>query len=178
MGAARKYLDSRITQSGQNYRTKDPEVTSESLMNGLDLCLKNNYFGFNNKIFKQKGGVGTGIKLAPPYACLAVGEYEKEVFKDDSPQIVESINFWKRFIDDIFLLFKGSKELCEQLVNYLNSIMPGVIKLKCNYSQSSVEFLDLKIMIKNGKLVTDLFIKPTNLQLYLDYGSNHPKPCI
>ena len=32
-------------------------------------------------------------------------------------------------------------------------------------------------MIKNGKLVTDLFTKPTNLQLYLDYRSNHPEPC-
>ena len=36
-------------------------------------------------------------------------------------------------------------------------------------------FLDLKIMI--GKLLTDLYIKPTNLQLYLDYRSNHPEPC-
>ena len=24
---------------------------------------------------------------------------------------------------------------------------------------------------------TDLFIKPSNLQLYLDYTSNHPEPC-
>ena len=90
---------------------------------------------------------------------------------------LELIQFWKRFIDDILILFKGSKELCDQLVSYLNNIMPGVIKLKCNYSQSSVEFFDLKIMIENGKLVTDLFVKPTNLQLYLDYGSNHPQPC-
>ena len=55
--------------------------------------------------------------------------------------------------------------------------MPGVIKLKCYYSQKSVEFLDLRIMIENGKLATDLFVKPTNLQLYLDYRSNHPQPC-
>ena len=177
MGAARKYFNSRITQGGQNYSTQDPEVSTESLMKGLSLCLKNNYFTFNNKVYKQKEGVGTGIKLAPPYACLAVGDYEKEIFKEDSPQIIETIKFWKRFIDDIFLLFKGSKELCDQLVEHLNNIMPGVIKLKCNYSQTSVDFLDLKIIIENGKLVTDLFVKPTNLQLYLDYRSNHPQPC-
>ena len=32
-------------------------------------------------------------------------------------------------------------------------------------------------MIKNGKLETNLFVKPSNLQLYLDYFSNHPNHC-
>ena len=32
-------------------------------------------------------------------------------------------------------------------------------------------------MIENGKLETNLYIKPTNLQLYLDFFSNHPEPC-
>ena len=40
-----------------------------------------------------------------------------------------------------------------------------------------VEFLDLQIMIENSKLETNLFIKPSNQQLYLDFYSNHPKPC-
>jgi hypothetical protein len=34
-----------------------------------------------------------------------------------------------------------------------------------------------KIKIAKGKIHTDLFIKPTNLQLYLDFLSNHPEPC-
>ena len=32
-------------------------------------------------------------------------------------------------------------------------------------------------MIKNGRLETELFVKPTNLQLFLDYNSNHPTHC-
>ena len=55
--------------------------------------------------------------------------------------------------------------------------MPGVIKFKWNFSTTSIEFLDLRIMIENGKLVTDLYVKPSNLQLYLDYNSNHPQHC-
>ena len=105
-----------------------------------------------------------------------MGEFERQVFVEDPIPGIEEIKFWKRFIDDIFLLFKGSKDCCDQLVSCLNSILPGVIKFKSNYSQSSVEFLDLKIMIEDGRLVTDLYVKPTNLQLYLDYRSNHPKP--
>ena len=55
--------------------------------------------------------------------------------------------------------------------------MPGVVELKCNFSEDTLEFLDLKIMIRNGRLETELFVKPTNLQLFLDYTSNHPTHC-
>ena len=71
------------------------------------------------------------------------------------------------------MLFKG----CEALVNLLNSLQPGVIQFKFDFSNELVEFLDLQIMIENGKLETNLYIKPTNLQLYLDFFSNHPEPC-
>jgi hypothetical protein len=67
--------------------------------------------------------------------------------------------------------------VCEQFVDFLNNLMPGVIKLKANYADESIEFLDLKIMIIDGRLETDLYIRPTNLQLYLDFASNHPFHC-
>ena len=75
------------------------------------------------------------------------------------------------------MLFKGSKQDCEELVEWLNSLHPGVIKFKFEFSTKLVEFLDLEILIENGRIETNLFIKPSNLQLYLDYYSNHPEPC-
>ena len=65
---------------------EDPVVSTESILEGLELCLKNNYFSFNNKFYRQTGGVGTGIKLAPPYACLAMGKFEDKVFKQNDRQ--------------------------------------------------------------------------------------------
>ena len=32
-------------------------------------------------------------------------------------------------------------------------------------------------MIVNGRLETELYVKPTNLQLFLTYDSNHPSHC-
>jgi hypothetical protein len=75
------------------------------------------------------------------------------------------------------MLFMGTAQDCQELVNWLNSLMPGVIIFKFEFSSEVVGFLDLKIIIANGKLHTNLFIKPTNLQLYLDFLSNHPEPC-
>ena len=75
------------------------------------------------------------------------------------------------------MLFKGSESECEDFVNWLNSLRPGVIKYRFEYSRKKVEFLDLEIILENEKIETNLFIKRSNLQLYLDYFSNHPDPC-
>ena len=84
---------------------------------------------------------------------------------------------WKRFIDDVLMLFKGSMQECQNLVNWLNSLYPGVIQFKHEYSTEEVEFLDLIISLEENRLKTNLFIKPSNKQLYLDFQSNHPDPC-
>ena len=120
--------------------------------------------------------MGTGIKLAPPYACLAMGEFEKVAFESDN-QFMDLMLFWKRFIDDVLGLFKGNEAEFEEFVEWLNSIMKGVVKFKSNFSTEKVEFLDLIISKEEGKLKTNLFIKPSNLQLFLDFKSNHPKHC-
>ena len=75
------------------------------------------------------------------------------------------------------MLFRGSKQECVELVDWLNFLCPGVVKFKYEYSTKMVEFLDLQIFVENGRLETNLFIKPSNLQLYLDFFSNHPEPC-
>ena len=75
------------------------------------------------------------------------------------------------------MLFKGSEQQCQELVTWLNSLYPGVIKFKHEFSTEKVEFLDLVISIVNKKLETNLFIKPSNKQLYLDFNSNHPNHC-
>ena len=51
------------------------------------------------------------------------------------------------------------------------------MKFTAKISFTQVEFLDLVVKIENGKLKSDLFIKPSNLKLYLNYNSNHPEPC-
>ena len=101
-------MDSR-TATSSGGADDDPFVSTVSLLAGLDLCINNNYFQFNKKVYQQTGGVGTGIKLAPPYACLAMGRFESLAFNSNSveeKQLLDFIFLWKRFIDDVFMLFK------------------------------------------------------------------------
>jgi hypothetical protein len=105
-----------------------------------------------------------------------MGRFEKTAFNSNF-DLLEKIMLWKRFIDDILMLFKGSEQECENLVKWLNSLYPGVIKFKHEYSTEKVEFLDLIISLEKYRIKTSLFIKPCNKQLYLDFYSNHPDPC-
>ena len=91
--------------------------------------------------------------------------------------LLEKILLWKRFIDDVLMLFRGTREECMELVDWLNTLMPGTIKFKFEFSNEKVNFLDLEIYIEDGRLMSDLYVKPTNSQLFLDYGSNHPQHC-
>ena len=77
----------------------------------------------------------------------------------------------------MFSLLKGTEADCKRLVDYLNTLLTGVVKFTYNYSEQRIEFLDLEISIVDGRLETDLYIKPSNLQLYLHYFSNHPEHC-
>ena len=43
--------------------------------------------------------------------------------------------------------------------------------------QLKVDFLDTKIILENGRLSTDLFVKPTDTHSYLHYTSAHPTHC-
>ena len=77
--ATKQYLESRSFQQDVGISS----VSSESILEALDLCLDSNIFELNEKLFKQIGGVGTGLKLSPTYACLGMGNYENIVFKSN-----------------------------------------------------------------------------------------------
>ena len=48
------------------------------------------------------------------------------------------------------------------------------LKLVMIVSESSVPFLDVRVILKDGKLHSDLYIKPTDKFQYLDFTSCHP----
>ena len=59
-GASKGYLE-----RGREGDRESLKVKTQSILDALDLCLRSNYFKFNDEIYQQIGGIGTGIKLAP-----------------------------------------------------------------------------------------------------------------
>ena len=79
--------------------TKGPIATY--ILDLLNLILHNMYFEFNDEFFLQIGGTAMGTELAPNYANLFMDMFENKAL--DNYPLKPLI--WKRFIDDIFLIW-------------------------------------------------------------------------
>ena len=87
------------------------------------------------------------------------------------------IYFWKRFIDDIFLVFLASHSQINSLMTFMNTISP-TMKYTFTYSKQSVTFLDVQIYLsETRKIKTKLYRKPTDCMTLLHFHSLHPLSC-
>ena len=136
----------------------------------LKFILEENCFRFDDEFYRQIHGTAMGTICAPPYSSIFMGNMENQKILP----IALTILFWKRFIDDIFSIFIGSEEELLALFRQINQLHP-IIKFSFHYSQTSVEFLDIRIIKDaNGYLYSDLYRKPTDTRALLHYTSFHP----
>ena len=156
----------------ENYRAGSEHPTNESIIELLTMVLKKNNFDFNNLHFLQVGGTAMGTRLAPSYANIFMDHFERNfVYTYHIQPLV-----WKRYIDDIFMLWdKGIAEL-QNFIDFLNLCLPS-IKFETNISESEINFLDVKVKLSHGNLSTSLYTKETDTLSYLDYSTCHPVSC-
>ena len=79
-------------------------------------------------------------------------------------------------IDDIFVIWQhGEDELKIFLKNL--GIFIHLLKFTCEYSHEKINYLDVQVIVREGKLITDLHVKQTDSHQYLDPSSCHPCHC-
>ena len=82
--------------------------------------------------------------------------------------------FYKRFDEDGFGVWTGTETELKEFAAFANTIHKNII-VDLGYHKRQIEFLDTLVKIENGHIDTDLYIKPTDKQLYLNSLSNHPR---
>ena len=104
---------------------------------------------------------------------------------------MSSIILYKRFLDDIFMIFQGTTKELHKLLDEINQIHQS---LKCTMRHTSVQFeakedrcdcahqnwipfLDTSCKIEDGKIEIDLYKKDTDRNQYLLTSSCHPIGC-
>lgn len=114
-----------------------------------------------------------GIKYAPSIANLYMGDYD-ETFNLESGRL---LTFYRRFLDDLFGVWTGTKEELTQLFNKLNFLIPG-IEVTPTIHETFVNFLDMyiyKTKLNNKTyLDTGIYFKETASHQLLDCSSFHP----
>ena len=119
----------------------DPlQPSPEALGELANLVLTNNVFEFNGKFYLQTQGTAMGTKMPPSYANIFMGKIEQQLRQIGG----ENIFLWKRFIDDIFMVWLGTEEELKSYLSTINTIR-ATIKFTCEYSKNSTTFLDVTV---------------------------------
>ena len=129
--------------------------------------LENNYIEFGDKTYKQTYGTAMGTPVAVVFANLFLQHLETIVASKLSEEFPL---MFKRYIDDIFAIFKNLLHATKYIEIY-NSIV-DTIKITHTISSTEGIFLDTHVLHpeNSDKLSVKLFQKPQNMYLYL-----HPK---
>ena len=118
-----------------------------------------------------------GTKVAVVLAILTVGYLEIKLhtilpsyFSNDYCLYI--IKWWKRFIDDCFILWKKNKSAIVSRTPQHTSSLNQITKEEAD---ANIPFLDiLVIKTEQGTIEMDIFYKKTNAHRYLAFESAHP----
>ncbi|KAJ1131352.1 hypothetical protein NDU88_009689 [Pleurodeles waltl] len=88
------------------------------------LALTRNYFKFEDSFFLQTQGTSMGSTFAPSLACLYVDHIVRHTILHEDNPYRDQIKLWKRYIDDVLLIWTGSKEEAQEFAVWLNGANP------------------------------------------------------
>ena len=152
------------------HRSRHHKPQIHYLIGLLRMVLTMNNFEFNGEHYLQTGGTAMGTRVAPSFANLFMADFEEKYVYTHEYQP----HWWKRYIDDIFMIWTLGQEKLDIFISFLNSCHPN-IKFTHETSTTCLSFLDTNVkMDSRGNLYTDLYSKPTDTHNYLRYESCHP----
>jgi len=134
----------------------------------VEFVLSSTYFIFNNKCYKQIFGTPMGSPLSPVIADLVLQDLEKSAIE----LLPFRLPFYYRYVDDIILT--APSDSFDQILHAFNAQynrLQFTIEIE---RDKRISFLDLIFINENGKLIFDIFHKPTFSGRYLSYYSHHP----
>ena len=140
----------------------------------LNVTLKNMYFTFEDRIFRQTEGLPMGSSISGILAIL---------FMDKLEQIALSsyrfISPYKRYVDDIYLQ-TANEEKANEFHDIMNGLHPRlkfeIEKPTASPEGLSLSLLDFKVTITtNGESFFEFYKKPAKKPLFVHHQSALPK---
>ena len=162
-----------------------PNFPCNLLLPALEIVMRNNVFSFGNTTWLQQTGTAMGTPCACMLASIYFAYHERTYLL---PKYSNNIIFYRRFIDDVFCLWKPDYSLpfsdkiqFEHFQTDVNNF--GQLRWEFSPLSMTTTFLDLTVtLLPNPHPTQDNFFyphfktfqKPNNLYLYLPPHSGHP----
>jgi hypothetical protein len=138
----------------------------------LELAVKDILFIFNNKLYTQFEGIAMGNPLGPTMANVFLCYHEKR-WLDECPIEFKPV-YYRRYIDDTFLLFRDNSHI-SKFLDYLNSKHTNIEFTSEVEKDCKLNFLDVTVVQDNDKFITTVYRKDTFTGLGMNYSSFVPK---
>jgi len=103
-----------------------------------------------------------GKDYAPSLANIFIQKFDRHAMEDYE----EFSNLFSRFLEDIFLIWCGSRQKLKEYENHLNGLIPG-IKVTFSVKFTITEFLDT--MVHRNILKVTGMVRAPNQDLFQTY---------
>lgn len=150
-----------------------PDEICNAVYRLTKLCLEQNFFVFDGKIYSQEDGLSMGNGLSPLFAEIFMAYMELKLILTTKNPFRQKIIFWHRYVDDVIVGFDGSREELLELFNWINNLHSNINFTLEVEENNSLNFLDLTIHRTNQGLAFDIFRKPTQTDHSINNLSCH-----
>lgn len=142
----------------------------EHIIDLIKHCLKNTYFSYNDKRYRQIEGAPMGSPLSPVIANLFMEDIEVRALESTTlkPKL------WLRYVDDTFVIWTHGRNKLDEFLSHLNNIHSKIQFTMEVESLNQLPFLDVLLKKKpDGKLGHTVYRKATHTDRYLHATSHH-----
>lgn len=149
-----------------------PALPENVLRKLLSLCVCENTFVFNGKVYSQVDGVAMGSSLGPVLANIWMTHLEEKYIHGSS----FSPDYYRRYVDDTFCIFR-TPEHVTKFHEFLNSLHPST-KFDMEVEEDGeLAFLDTIVTrnISTGLPDVSTKVKATDKGLFYDFNSFLPE---
>ena len=163
-----------VYKAYQTFYGENTPIPTQSLRRILKLILQENSFEFNGKNYLQTHGTAMGTKMAVAFANIFMSAVETEILNLSKTKPLE----WKRYIDDIFSLWRTDRKEIDEFIALANRHHPS-IKFTAELSDKEINFLDTTVykgerFHNQGILDIRTHFKPTETFQYTHFSSCNP----
>ena len=141
----------------------------------LILSVKSSCFPISDFYYQQIDGVAMGSPLGPTLANLFLVSHERKWL--ESCPIHFRPKYYRRYVDDIFLMFEH-KDHVKKFLRYMNSRHRNIQFTYEEESNDKILFLNISMTRSKNKSVTSLYRKKTIMNYSSFLPTNYKKGLI
>jgi hypothetical protein len=135
-------------------KTANSLQINKQVMILLSIIMEQNYFQYNKQCYKPQ----KGIAMVSPVSGYLAEIYIQKIEETDVKHWLESkeIIYYKRYVDDIFILYNQSKTNEMQILDKINKISKHLQTKLNTEKEEKVQFLDLTVSRKKHNMSIDI----------------------